>query len=67
MTWVVQTCVAIVDTCYSVGGATAIYDISPLQRRLRDIHTLSQHASVAEGTLTRAGAALIGQPVGLGF
>jgi alkylation response protein AidB-like acyl-CoA dehydrogenase len=65
--WVVQTCVAIVDTCYSVGGATAIYDTSPLQRRLRDIHTLSQHASVAEGTLTRAGAALIGQPVGFGF
>jgi alkylation response protein AidB-like acyl-CoA dehydrogenase len=65
--WVVQTCVAIVDTCYSAGGATAIYDTSPLQRRLRDIHTLSQHASVAEGTLTRAGAALVGQPVGFGF
>lgn len=65
--WVVQTCVAIVDTCYSVGGATAIYDTSPLQRRLRDIHTLSQHASVAEGTLTRAGAVLIGQPIGFGF
>jgi alkylation response protein AidB-like acyl-CoA dehydrogenase len=65
--WVVQTCVVIVDTCYSVGGATAIYDTSPLQRRLRDIHTLSQHASVAEGTLTRAGAVLIGQPVGFGF
>lgn len=66
--WVAQTCAAIVDTCYTVGGGPAIYDSSPLQRRLRDIHTLTQHAGLAENTLTRAGAALVGQePVGFGF
>jgi alkylation response protein AidB-like acyl-CoA dehydrogenase len=65
--WVVQTCAAIVDTCYTVGGGPSIYDSSPLQRRLRDIHTLTQHASLSESTLTRNGAALVGQEVAFGF
>ena len=65
--WVVQTCTAIVDTCYTVGGGPSIYDSSPLQRRLRDIHTLTQHASLSESTLTRNGAALLGQDVAFGF
>lgn len=67
VSWVAQTCTAIVDTCYTVGGGTALYETSPLQRRLRDIHTLTQHASLAEGTLTRAGAVLLGQEPGFGF
>lgn len=65
--WVAQTCATIVDTCYTLGGGPALYESSPLQRRLRDIHTLTQHASLAESALTRAGAALVGQPVGFGF
>jgi alkylation response protein AidB-like acyl-CoA dehydrogenase len=65
--WVVQTCAAIVDTCYTVGGGPSVYDSSPLQRRLRDIHTLTQHASLSESTLTRNGAALVGQEVAFGF
>src|SRR5262249_47911184 len=54
VSWVAQTCATIVDTCYTMGGGAALYETSPLQRRLRDIHTLTQHASLAEGTLTRA-------------
>jgi alkylation response protein AidB-like acyl-CoA dehydrogenase len=65
--WVVQTCTVIVDTCYTVGGGPAVYEASPLQRRLRDIHTLTQHASVSEGAFTRAGAEMAGQEVGFGF
>jgi alkylation response protein AidB-like acyl-CoA dehydrogenase len=65
--WVAQTCAAIVDTCYTVGGGPSVYDASPLQRRLRDIHTLTQHASLSESALTKNGAALVGQEVGFGF
>jgi len=62
--WVAHTAASIVDTCYSAGGGSALYDSSPLQRCLRDIHTLTQHAAAAEGWITRAGAVLLGQPAG---
>jgi alkylation response protein AidB-like acyl-CoA dehydrogenase len=61
--WVAHTAASIVDACYTAGGGSALYDSSPLQRCLRDIHTLTQHAAVAEGSITRAGAVLLGQPV----
>ena len=64
--WVVSTAAAVVDVCYKAGGGTALYDSSPLQRHLRDIHTLTQHISVAEGWLTRAGAFLVGKDPGFG-
>jgi alkylation response protein AidB-like acyl-CoA dehydrogenase len=59
--WAAQTTASIVDTCYTAGGGTAPYNSSPLQRHLRDIHTLTQHAAVNEAMLTRAGAFLIGK------
>ena len=61
--WVAHTAASIVDACYTAGGGSALYDSSPLQRCLRDIHTLTQHAAVGEGSITRAGAVLLGQPV----
>jgi alkylation response protein AidB-like acyl-CoA dehydrogenase len=61
--WVSHTAASIVDTCYTAGGGSAPYDSSPLQRCLRDIHTLTQHAAAAEGWVTRSGAVLLGQPV----
>ncbi len=61
--WVAHTAASIVDACYTAGGGTALYDSSPLQRCLRDIHTLTQHAAVGEGSITRAGAVLLNQPV----
>jgi alkylation response protein AidB-like acyl-CoA dehydrogenase len=61
VTWAAQTAAAVVDTCYTAGGGTALYNSSPLQRHLRDIHTLTQHAAVNESMLTRAGAFLIGR------
>jgi alkylation response protein AidB-like acyl-CoA dehydrogenase len=61
VTWAAQTAAAVVDTCYTAGGGTAPYNSSPLQRHLRDIHTLTQHAAVNESMLTRAGAFLIGK------
>jgi alkylation response protein AidB-like acyl-CoA dehydrogenase len=65
--WVAATAAAVVTACYTAGGATALYNTSPLQRHLRDIHTLTQHIMVTEGWLTKAGAALLGQEVGFGL
>jgi alkylation response protein AidB-like acyl-CoA dehydrogenase len=64
--WVVATASEVVDVCYKAGGGTALYDSSPLQRHLRDIHTLLQHISVADGWLTRTGAFLVGKDPGFG-
>ncbi|HZC45317.1 MAG TPA: acyl-CoA dehydrogenase family protein [Candidatus Acidoferrum sp.] len=57
--WVVHTCAAVVDSCYKAGGGTSPYDSSPLQRCMRDIQTLTQHAAVAESWVTTAGASML--------
>ncbi len=59
--WVVETSARVVDACYTAGGGTALYAASPLQRRLRDIHTLTQHASVQENVFVSAGAERLGR------
>jgi alkylation response protein AidB-like acyl-CoA dehydrogenase len=65
--WVVETATHVVDGCYRVSGGSAAYRSSPLERRLRDIHTLSQHASVQEMVFANAGAILLGitPPMGI--
>ena len=67
ITWSAHTAASVVDVCYAAGGGTSPYETSPLQRCLRDIHTLTQHAAVAETWLSGAGAALLGNTSGLGF
>jgi hypothetical protein len=64
---VVETAATVVDTAYRAGGGTSLYDRSPLQRRLRDIHTLTQHFGVKRDTYTLAGAVLAGQDVDTTF
>lgn len=61
--WVTATCVRVVDSCYTLGGGSALYDSSPLQRRLRDIHAASQHVAVQPGSYLRAGASRLGHRV----
>jgi alkylation response protein AidB-like acyl-CoA dehydrogenase len=60
-TWIVETCLHAVDSCFRAAGASAVYDSSPLQRRLRDIHTLAQHILVQEASFGLAGAQRIGK------
>jgi alkylation response protein AidB-like acyl-CoA dehydrogenase len=43
-TWLATTCVGIADACFALAGSSAVYDSSPLQRRLRDVHVGAQHA-----------------------
>jgi alkylation response protein AidB-like acyl-CoA dehydrogenase len=67
VTWVTKTAASVVDTAYGAGGGSVIYARSPLQRRFRDIHALTQHFAVKLDTFTQAGAVLAGQEVDLTF
>jgi alkylation response protein AidB-like acyl-CoA dehydrogenase len=58
--WATDRATRVVDTAHRLAGSTAVYAESPLQRRLRDIHTLTQHFIVKPDTLTVAGAVLAG-------
>ena len=66
-TWATQTAAAVVDMAYTAGGGSSIYTTSPLQRRLRDVHALTQHFIVKHDTLTTAGAVLAGQEIDTTF
>jgi alkylation response protein AidB-like acyl-CoA dehydrogenase len=61
--WCAARAAAVVDTAYRSGGGSSLYADSPLQRRLRDIHALTQHFLVRRNTLAIAGAVLAGQDV----
>jgi alkylation response protein AidB-like acyl-CoA dehydrogenase len=61
--WVTQQAVAVVEAAYRSGGGGAVYTNSPLQRRLRDVHAVTQHFLVRRDTLTTAGAILAGQDI----
>ena len=61
------TAAHVVDTAYTAGGGTALYSDCPLQRRLRDVHAVTQHFVVKPDTFTLAGAVLAGQDVDLSF
>ena len=49
-----------VDFTYHAAGATSIFDNHPLERRFRDIHTVTQHASMAPGNYAVSGRILLG-------
>ncbi len=57
-----RSCAQAVDRCYDLGGGSAIYESSPLQRQFRDIHTLTQHVMVGQPTYEVAGRILLGLP-----
>ncbi len=65
--WATDAAAAVVDTAYRAGGGSSLYTASPLQRRLRDIHALTQHFLVKLDSLTTAGAVLTGQDVDTTF
>ena len=61
--WAADRAAAVVSAAYRAGGGSSMYADCPLQRRLRDIHALTQHFLVRRDTLTTAGAILAGQDV----
>jgi alkylation response protein AidB-like acyl-CoA dehydrogenase len=65
--WATNTAAAVVDMAYRAGGGSSLYRSSPLQRRFRDVHALTQHFLVKLDSLTTAGAVLAGQDVDTTF
>lgn len=63
--WATSRAATIVDMAYRSGGGTTLYSDHPLQRRLRDVHALTQHFLVKADTLTAAGAVLAGHDPGV--
>ena len=61
-THAVRTSADVVRSMYDLGGGTAIYDDSPLQRRFRDAHTATAHFQVNEASAELPGRILLGQP-----
>jgi alkylation response protein AidB-like acyl-CoA dehydrogenase len=57
--WIATTCVRVVDACFALGGGSAVYESSPLQRLLRDLHTAAHHAVVQQRHYAAAGKALL--------
>jgi alkylation response protein AidB-like acyl-CoA dehydrogenase len=55
-----EAAVRVVDAMYTAGGGTSIYAGSPLQRHLRDIHVVTQHAMVGPTAYETAGRVLLG-------
>ena len=58
-TWLATACVRAVDACFALGGGSAVYESSPLQRRLRDMHVAAQHAAVQQRHYASAGRLLL--------
>jgi alkylation response protein AidB-like acyl-CoA dehydrogenase len=61
-TYAVRASAEVVRSMYDLGGGTAIYDDSPLQRRFRDAHTATAHFQVNEASFELPGRILLGQP-----
>lgn len=54
-------CVDAIETLHHIAGGSAVHDAFPLSRRLRDIHTLTQHIALSDPSVQRHGAALLGR------
>jgi alkylation response protein AidB-like acyl-CoA dehydrogenase len=61
--WIANTCVQAADACFALAGSSALYDNSPLQRRLRDLHVAAQHEKAQQRHYVKAGKLLLGSVV----
>jgi alkylation response protein AidB-like acyl-CoA dehydrogenase len=57
-----RTAAEVVASMYDLGGGSAIYQSSPLQRRFRDAHTATAHFQVNPATYELLGRLLLGLP-----
>jgi alkylation response protein AidB-like acyl-CoA dehydrogenase len=60
-TWLGTNCVQIANECFALAGSTAVYEASPLQRRLRDLLVASQHGFSQKRQYATAGKLLLDQ------
>jgi indole-3-acetate monooxygenase len=61
-THAVRTAAEVARAMYDLGGGSAIYEDSPLQRRFRDAHAATAHFQVNAASWELTGRLLLGQP-----
>jgi alkylation response protein AidB-like acyl-CoA dehydrogenase len=57
--WITVACVRVAEGCLELAGSRAVYESSPLQRRVRDLRVAAQHAAVHPRQFIMAGAAML--------
>lgn len=57
--WTATICARAAHACFTLAGGAAVYETSPLQRRLRDLHAAAQHAMVQQRHYVEAGRLLL--------
>ena len=57
--WITAACVHVAEGCFELAGSGAVYESSPLQRRLRDLHVAAQHAAVHPRNYVTVGEAAL--------
>ena len=58
-----RMCLQVVEDAYRIGGGTSVYESCSLQRRMRDMHALVQHAAVSRDAASWVGGFLTGEAV----
>ncbi|MFI2380203.1 acyl-CoA dehydrogenase family protein [Streptomyces sp. NPDC018964] len=58
-----RTAAEVTASMHGLGGGSAIYETSPLQRRFRDAHTMTAHAQIRSAMDEVTGKFLLGLPV----
>jgi indole-3-acetate monooxygenase len=59
-TFAIHQSMSVVDMAYHAAGSTAIFEENPLERRFRDIHTVSQQLQGRHEHLETVGQYLLG-------
>jgi indole-3-acetate monooxygenase len=57
--WITAACVRVAEGCFELAGSRAVYETSPLQRRLRDLRVAAQHFAAQPRNYVTAGAAVL--------
>jgi alkylation response protein AidB-like acyl-CoA dehydrogenase len=57
--WITAACVRVAEGCFELAGSRAVYESSPLQRRVRDLRVAAQHMVVHPRHYVMAGAAVL--------
>jgi indole-3-acetate monooxygenase len=60
--WISSTCARVAEACFALGGGSAVYETSPLPRRLRDLRAAVQHAAVAQRRYADSGRLILASP-----
>ncbi|MEX3694110.1 acyl-CoA dehydrogenase family protein [Paraburkholderia sp. BR14263] len=57
--WIATICARAAHACFTLAGGVAVYESSPLQRRLRDLQAAAQHAMVHQRHYAEAGRMML--------